>query len=219
MAITQSATEQSRLEELLDLSKPKIPADTLGLNYLLMTPFRYPPLRYGSRFGTTWERGIFYGSCELQTALAETAVYFWLFQQGPTELGALEHIRDQRTAFKVKLSSQKALDLHSDDFESQYEHISNPASWSYTQELGAKLREADAEFIVYPSARFRGGKNIAVFSPKAFFDKEPAVQQLWHVKFTSNTCVFVRASGNENFEFKREDFCKDGKIPHPALAA
>lgn len=219
MAITQSAAEQSRLEELLDSSKPKIPTDTHGLNYLLMTPFRYPPLRYGSRFGTTWERGIFYGSCELATAFAETAVYFWLFQQGPIHLGALEHIRDQRTAFQVKLSSQKALDLQSDDFATLQNQISNPASWTYTQELGNTLRESGAEFIVYASARLQGGKNIAVFSPKAFAEKEPAVQQLWHVKFTIDTCVFVRANGNENFEFKREDFCSNGKIPHPALAA
>lgn len=217
MAITHSAAEQSRLEELLDLSKPKIPADCNGLSYLLMTPFRYPPLRHGSRFGTTWERGIFYGSCELKTAFAETAVYFWLFQQGPKTTGPLTQIRDQRTAFSVKLISQKALDLHSDAFASAQNKINRPDVWDYTQQLGKQLRELDTEFIIYPSARLDGGKNIAVFSPLAFAEKEPAQQQLWHVRFTSDTCVFVRAGIGEGFEFKRQDFSVDGRIPHPAL--
>lgn len=224
MAITQSAAEQSRLEELLDTSKPKIPADCQGLSYLLMTPFRYPPLRYGSRFGSTWERGIFYGSCELKTAFAETAVYFWLFQQGPKTPGPLEQIRDQRTAFSVKLISQKALDLHSgafaysEEFASASKNINRPDSWEYTQQLGKQLRELGAEFIIYASARYAGGHNIAVFSPLAFAEKEPAQQQLWHVRFTTDTCVFVRAGISDGFEFRREDFSVAGKIPHPSLA-
>ncbi len=218
MAITQSAAQQSRLEELLDLSKPKIPADCIGLSYLLMTPFRYPPLRYGSRFGSTWERGIFYGSCELKTAFAETAVYFWLFQQGPKELGPLTQIRDQRTAFSVKLISKKALDLHSEEFLSARENIHRPDSWDYTQQLGKQLRKLGTEFIVYPSARVAGGKNIAVFSPLAFAEKDPAQQQLWHVRFTTDTCVFVRAGVSDGFEFQRKDFSIDGKIPHPSQA-
>ncbi|WP_039915049.1 RES family NAD+ phosphorylase [Cellvibrio mixtus] len=219
MAITRSAAEQSRLEELLDLSKSKIPADCAGLSYLLMTPFRYPPLRYGSRFGSTWERGIFYGSCELQTAFAETAVYFWLFQQGLATLGPLENIRDQRTAFSVKLSSQKAIDLQTEEFAAQQDKIRQRESWDYTQRLGKQLREAGTEFVLYASSRFNGGKNIAVFSPLAFVDKEPAQQQLWHVRFTTENCVFVRAGNSESFEFHKNSFSVDGKIPHPALMA
>jgi hypothetical protein len=219
MAITRSAAEQSRLEELLDFSKPKIPADCAGLNYLLMTPFRYPPLQYGSRFGSTWERGIFYGACELQTAFAEAAVYFWLFQQGPKSLGALAQIRDQRTAFSVRLSSSSAIDLHAGSFADAFDHIKSPSSWDYTQRLGAELRAANADFVIYPSSRLAGGRNVAVFSPRAFAEREPAIQQLWHVRFTTDTCVFARAGISEAFEFHKIDFSVDGKIPHPTLAA
>lgn len=218
MSITRSAAEQSRLEELLDLSKPKIPSDCKGLSYLLMTPFRYPPLRYGSRFGSTWERGIFYGSRELETAFAETAVYFWLFQQGPITLGPLAQIRDQRTAFSVKLISQKAIDLHGDAFVAIQHDLKRPDSWDYTQHVGKQLRELGTEFIIYPSARLRGGKNIAVFSPLAFAEKDPLQQQLWHVRFDTDACLFVRAGVSNGFEFQRADFSINGKIPHPALA-
>lgn len=219
MAITGSAAEQSRLEELLDQSKPKIPTDCTGLNYLLMTPFRYPPLQYGSRFGSTWERGIFYGACELQTAFAEAAVYFWLFQQGPKTLGALAQTRDQRTAFSVKLCSSSAIDLHSANFADVFDQIKSPSSWDYTQRLGVELREAAADFVIYPSSRLAGGRNVAVFSPRAFAEREPALQQLWHVRFSTDTCVFVRAGISEAFEFHKADFSVEGKIPHPTLAA
>jgi hypothetical protein len=183
-----------------------------------MTPFRYPPLRYGSRFGSTWERGIFYGSCELKTAFAETAVYFWLFQQGPKTLGPLAQIRDQRTAFSVKLISQKALDLHREEFVPALDNIQRPDSWEYTQQLGKQLRELGTEFIIYPSSRLAGGKNIAVFSPLAFAEKDPSQQQLWHVRFTTDACVFVRAGISDGLEFQRKDFSVDGRIPHPSLA-
>jgi len=86
------------------------------------------------------------------------------------------------------------------------------------QQLGKQLRELAAEFIIYPPSRLVGGKNIAVFSSLAFAEKEPAQQQLWHVRFTTDTCVFVRAGIGEGFEFQRKDFSVDGRIPHPALA-
>jgi len=48
--LVDTAAEQSLLEELIDGVKP--PDRTGGaLHYLLATPFRYPPLRHGSRFG------------------------------------------------------------------------------------------------------------------------------------------------------------------------
>jgi len=215
-AITKSADDQRRLEELLDLSKPNIPPDCEGLSYLLMTPFRYPPLKYGSRFGSTMERGIFYGAADLRTAFAETAVYFWLFQSGPIVKGPLETIRDQRTAFSARLSSQKALDLGGLSSIVDLNEVCNPASWSYSQTIGSKLRTIGAEFFWYPSARITGGKNIAVLSPKAFASREPEKQLHWNVRFNSSTCWFG-CHGSDSFEYRRSSFECDGLIPHPAL--
>jgi hypothetical protein len=42
---------------------------------LLTTPFRYPPLRHGSRFGSRQYRGIFYGSRSRSGCLVEGAYY------------------------------------------------------------------------------------------------------------------------------------------------
>lgn len=214
--ITRSAEDQHRLEELLDASKPLVPADCQGLSYLLMTPFRYPPLEYGSRFGSTRERGIFYGSAELRTAFGETAVYFWLFQSGPITVGPLKTVRDQRTAFSVRLASQKALDLGAESFADVTEKVCDPASWQYSQKLGAQLRAAGTEFFWYPSARVVKGKNIAVFSPAAFAVKEPERQLHWHIRLNSETCWFG-LPGNDSIEFHRSEFERNGEIPHPVL--
>lgn len=214
--ITATAEEQSRLEQLLDEVKPAVPEDCVGLSYLLMTPFRYPPLRYGSRFGSSFERGIFYGSTELHTACAESAVYFWLFQRGPVTLGALETIRDHRTALSVRLSSDKVLKLENIDFGEQATELSNPASWRFTQELGKASRAIDTEFMTYPSARIEG-LNIAVLSPKSFASPKPCEQQLWHVRLNRDSCWFGKPDG-ESFEFYRKDFETNGQIAHPSLS-
>lgn len=50
-ALVDDLQEQALLEEMLDDAKPRRRPGTEGLHYLLATPFRYPPLRHGSRFG------------------------------------------------------------------------------------------------------------------------------------------------------------------------
>src|SRR5215218_1602201 len=64
--LVNNVYEQGILESLLESTKSPLPADTHSLHYLLSTPFRYPPLKYGSRFGTAFERGIFYGSLNIE---------------------------------------------------------------------------------------------------------------------------------------------------------
>src|SRR5690606_29208472 len=85
--LVDSAAEQAVLEELIEGSKPPIPADG-RLHHLLATPFGYPRLRHGSRFRTRHERGIWYGSESRRTAFAEVAYYRLLFLEGTrAELG------------------------------------------------------------------------------------------------------------------------------------
>jgi hypothetical protein len=82
--LVDSDDEQQVLEGLIDTAKPPWPTGRrfVGLHYLLATPFRHPPLRYGSRFGTRRERGIFYCAEEQATVLAEKAYYVLLFLEG-----------------------------------------------------------------------------------------------------------------------------------------
>src|SRR5207245_1032206 len=87
--LVDTLEEQALLEELIDRAKP--PDSTRGrLHYLLSTPFRYPPLRHGSRFATRQERSLWYGSETRRTAFAEVAYYRLVFLEGTrADLGAV----------------------------------------------------------------------------------------------------------------------------------
>lgn len=54
-----SLEKQHVLEDLIESTKPPLPANAAHLHYLLATPFRYPPLVRGSCFGSPGGRGIF----------------------------------------------------------------------------------------------------------------------------------------------------------------
>src|SRR5215208_3418150 len=96
------------IEEHIDRAKPR-DVTAGGVHYLLATPFRYPPLRYGSRFGTRFERGIWYGSEMRRTVFAEVAYYRLVFLAGTrADLGALT---TQLTAFRVRARTAGGVDL------------------------------------------------------------------------------------------------------------
>ena len=65
--LVDSNDEQAVLETLLEESKPRSFAP---LDYLLATPFRYPPGLRGSRFRSAADPGVFYGAEEQRTACA-----------------------------------------------------------------------------------------------------------------------------------------------------
>ena len=79
--LCDSSEEQEILEELIEGHKPPRPTgdELAGLHYLLATPFRYPPLPHGSRFGTRSERALWYGAEEPRTCFAEVAYCRLLF--------------------------------------------------------------------------------------------------------------------------------------------
>lgn len=74
-----SLERQAVLETLLEKTKPSLRVGTESLHYLLAMPFRYPPLKHGSRFGTRSAPSLFYGSQKIGTVLAESAYYRFLF--------------------------------------------------------------------------------------------------------------------------------------------
>lgn len=83
--LVDNLAEQGLLEELLEGAKPAPRPGSERLDYLLMTPFRYPPLRHGSRFGRAYEPSLLYGALAPATALAECAYYRFVFRAGMAE--------------------------------------------------------------------------------------------------------------------------------------
>ena len=109
--------EQARLEQLIEGVKPPIPSDWPDAgkrgplpHRLLLTPFRYPPLASGSRFGRAHQRHLFHGARALETALAERAFHA-LRQLEDSPLPAGSRIQREQTAFSVQISAERGLAL------------------------------------------------------------------------------------------------------------
>jgi hypothetical protein len=216
-SITRSAREQSRLELLLDDNKPAYMPGTEHLHWLLKTPFRYPPLRHGSRFGSSLDPGILYGSRELHTAMTESAVYLWLFRAAPLELGPLTRITDGRAALQFDIAHSHCCDLTDGALADYRAQLSDPASYSFSQAVGVQLREQGAGALWFHSARKTQGINCAVIDPLAINAATEPRQEHWQLQLDSTTCWWGR-SGGESFEVRYDSVAEaSGRIPHPAL--
>jgi hypothetical protein len=220
--LVDSLAEQEVLERLLDATKPPVPGgrEFRGLDFLLFTPFRYPPLPHGSRFGTRSERGIWYGSEEVRTALAETAYYRLVFFEGtaarilPSATGL--------SAFRASVRTSAGVDLTAPPFDAHRARISSPSRYGDAQRLGAEMRAAGVEAFRYPSARDpRGGVNVGLFTPAAFAAKRPrGASETWRCTVTAaGDAELVRQDlvAVRRYLFPRSAFLVRGKLPAPAV--
>lgn len=214
--LVDTLAEQALLEELIDTAKP--PDRTGGrLHYLLSTPFRYPPLAHGSRFASRYERGIWYGSEGLRAALAEVAYYRLVFLDGTrANLGI---VTTELTAFTVRVSSERGIDLVALPFDAHRASIASPSAYGETQALGRAMRAANVELFRYPSARdTEGGINVGILSPAAFSATKPRSMETWRCTATRAWVEIVKRDYFEPsaFSFAREAFLVDGGLPAPA---
>ena len=216
--LVASDAEQVILEEILERYKP--PSSPGTLHYLLFTPFRYPPLPYGSRFGTRLEPGVWYGSESVRTAFAEVAYYRLLFLEGTD--ARLAPLATDLTAFHVPLRTDRGIDLRAAPFTGFRASLASKTSYAATQPLGAAMRAAGVEAFRYVSARDDdGGVNVGVFTPAAFAARRPRGLQTWHSTATRERVDFSRRDYFERgaFEFPRAAFLVDGRLPEPATMA
>lgn len=221
-SMVDTEEEHEILEQLLDENKPtlKLYGDELalkGLHYLLFTPFRYPPLKTGSRFGKSTERNLCYAALELETAMCEKAYHRFRFLLAST--GNIGDKTVNATAFKINIFSQRAIDLCTAPFSKYRDYITSPISYQDSQELGSNMRQDGVEiFISYSSRSKKNGKNVNIFSPNAF-SKEQVVEKT----FQHYTCYFnkksvefyplISTSGVRPIVFDVETFYIDDRFP------
>ncbi|MGQ3889561.1 RES family NAD+ phosphorylase [Legionella sp. CNM-1927-20] len=203
--LVDSKEEHSLLEDLIERSKPEIDKQK---NYLIFTPFRYPPLEYGSRFGSKLEPSLWYGSLELETAFTEVAYYqLKFFDDALADLGNVEILM---TAFTASLVCKRGVDLTEKPFNKYTNQISKKHNYEYSQLLGAKMRDEEIEAFFYFSARTHGKKkNIAAFVPSVFQLKNHQYinsQQNWRCFANRNLIEFTRVGvlGKKEFSFSRD---------------
>ncbi len=205
--LVERREEHDILEKLLENSKPQVANNK---HYLIFTPFRYPPLKYGSRFGSTYEPSLWYGSINLHTALAEVAFYRLKFFDDTS--ADLDYIEIPMTAFKAYIKTENGIDLTNLYFEKYQDKISNKTSYEYSQRLGTEMREANIDAFIFTSARDNKlGKNVAAFTPDVFKMKDKQYitnMQNWRCIANKNIIEFTRDEimSKKHQEFSKEDF-------------
>lgn len=212
--LTDSLADQDLLERLLDTTKPPMPQECEGYDFLLATPFRYAPYPDGSRFRRARQpEGAFYGAEQVETAVAELAFYRLLFfYEAPDAKRpnmAIEH-----SAFSVRVSA-RALDLTAAPFLADRDVWTHPTEYASCQDFADAAREAGVEALRYESVRDPNHRaNVAVLAVTALVDKTPHGRQTWH--------IYIRERGVQAWcEFPRRklEFALDAFASDPRMAA
>jgi len=205
--VVDDIEEQGILESLLDDVKPAYRHGTEGMHYLLKTAFRYPPLKWGSRFGDRMMPSYFYASELAVTALSECAYYRFLFLQDMQD-PYLEPIRSEYCVFSALIASEHCLDLEQKLFKSLHQQISDPSSYQLSQSIGHwAYARGDIELIRSRSARHREGLNLAVAKPCAIRSRKPKSQERWLCLTKPDIVSFSSRESEVSFMFALNDYC------------
>ena len=228
-SLVDSLQKQEVLENLLEQSKPARLPGSDGLHYLLATPFRYPPLPWGSRFGGAAESGIFYGSKTIPTVLSEAAYYRLLFLND-METAPAKPVTSYHQVFSAKYCADPGVRLQSAEWEKYWPSLTHPSEYAFCQQLGAQMRECGIRGLETPSARalsagiyelpVNGGEgaNVALIDPEALLRRPPTIEAEVTAESTAEGVSFLVKSGNgvDSVSFPREAFLTAGELPQPA---
>lgn len=228
-SLVDSLQKQQVLEDLLEWSKPPRLPGSEQLHYLLATPFRYPPLPWGSRFGGITEPGIFYGSKTTSTVLTEAAYYRLLFFHD-MDPAPSRPITSYHNIFSAKYRADPGIRLQAVAWEKDWPALAHPAKYRYCQQLGRQLREAGVAGVESPSARAlqaglvqlppgnSEGINVALFEPRALLRRPPTQEADVTAETSYGEVAFLVKSGDrtETRAFDLQAFQVDGVLPQPA---
>ena len=178
MKIVDTNDEQNLLESLLESNKPAQPAATKGLDYLLSTPFRYVPLRPGSRFRAVTDPGVFYSAESVHTASAELGYWRWRFLKEAVDLDKLPPVA--HTAFSADVKTM-VIDLRVAPFSAQSASWTHHTDYTATQALAQAARSAHVGGIQYASVRDpQRAWCLALLTPQGFANPKPnPLMQTW----------------------------------------
>lgn len=205
------------LEEILEGTKPAYPVNAEEYHYLLKTPFRYPPLPYGSRFGRRHERGILYASQSFAALQAEMAFYRFSFyhdmEQPPVSL------RTQHMLFAFDYQAPEGLNLANLDDAIQL-RVRHPSDYRLTQAIGSWARERDIQALRYGSARATSPEpNVAILAPMAIAGLPRPMFNF--TVYVSEELVSLTTGSHLHAQFDRDipldALLVDGQLPRPAV--
>lgn len=214
--LTDNLDDQDLLEQMLDKVKPPYKKNTQQRHYLISTPFRYPPLLHGSRFGSVMMPSYFYASENISTTLVECAYYRFVFLDDMT-IPYHKAISSEHMSFSVKVKSTAMADLTQVTSKSIIDILTSTSSYQFTQTLASTLIEDNNfDMIRFTSARDSNhGSNVALNSPNLIKSKQPENTMNWICQTTTKKISF-NAYGVRPLSFSLESFLVNGVLPRPA---
>lgn len=219
LSYVDTLAEQALLEQMLEQVKPPTRTKDATLHYLLQTPFRYPPLKWGSRFGPVYEPGIFYGGCSVEVTLAESAYYRFVFWYSMTDTDNIPKpsMRSEHTLFSVGYHSHRAIQLHQPPFVDYQSILTDKADYLKTQQLGSAMLAAGVEAFEYQSARATGIEYcVGLFTPATFATNQPEHSSQWLCELSAEQVLFKQAGNSTLYPFNLAQFQLNGVLPIPA---
>jgi hypothetical protein len=204
--------EQALLEQLLDDVKPPYKPETEHLHYLISTPFRYPPLKYGSRFGRRDMPSYFYASETINTALSECAFYRLKFMHDMSV--AYEHnVNSEHQSFSVKVATQALADLTGIDNQHICQALTSKTDYRFSQSVGKHLTQnLNTEVIRCYSARAEQGVNLVIAKPQVIKSKVPENMCNWICQTNMSKVSFNRQA-HESMSLQISDLLVEEQLP------
>jgi hypothetical protein len=214
LKLVDTVEEQGVLEDLIQGTKPVLPAEGAHLHYLLATPFRYgAAYPKGSRFrraGLT--EGIFYAAAEPHTAVAEIVFYRLLFYAESPDT-PWPHNAAEYTAFSAAFATRKAIDLAAGKLQRDDALWMHLTDYEPCQRLAELARSANIDVIRYRSVRDpRHGFNLALLTCRAFTKPRPVSEQTWHIRLSDAGAQAICESPRAGITFGRDVFAVDPRI-------
>lgn len=215
--LVDTLEEQKMLEEMLNRVKPKIPQACEQYDYLIYTPFRYPPLKHGSRFGKKIHPSIFYGSKNIEAAFAELAYYRFVYYDGMMAAPKKKQKVTQHASFCIDLQAEKGIALNKVPFNKYKNKISDPTSYDISQKIGEEMRDQGVQAFSYFSARAQDEVNMGIFTCNAIKSLVPEGLGHWSC-ITRDKSVIIRSLDDRwsSISFEIEQFLVNGMLPSPA---
>lgn len=212
LRLVDTLAEQALLETVLEETKPPMPPECAGLDYLLYTPFRYRPYPYGSRFrraGLT--PGVWYGSERVETALAEMVFYrFLFFADSPTT--PFPDQAAEYTGFSAKVGGQ-SVDLTAPPMNRDGALWMHLTDYAACQTLADAARAADISVIRYLSVRdAKAGANLAILTCRAFAKPTPIDRQTWRIRIGPFGAQALREYPDLRLEYGCASFIADPRL-------
>ena len=197
MRLVDTPDEQLLLEQLLEGSKPALPATARQQHYLLTTPFRYRPA-HASRFRPPGARGQWYGAQTLLAACAEVAYWrhrFILDSDGLRD----EVLLTEHTFFQASVQGM-SIDLMAEPWVQASALWTHGSDYTGTHAVAAAAQAQAVQWLRYASVRAPGEPCAVVFDPDCLAEPPAGLNhtmQTWYCKATRASVMFN--NGLESF--------------------